>query len=72
MLREIIRTTQETFINPQITQHLNYLESELEKTLWFAGHEFTAADIQMSFPIEAAVARGGLNASRPRLMEFCV
>lgn len=67
----ITSRTKETFINPQITQHLNYLESELEKTLWFAGHEFTAADIQMSFPIEAAVARGGLNANRPRLMEFC-
>lgn len=67
----ITSRTKETFIIPQITQHLNYLESELEKTLWFAGDEFTAADIQMSFPIEAAVARGGLNASRPRLMEFC-
>lgn len=67
----ITRRTKEAFIMPQITQHLNYLESELEKTPWFAGDEFTAADIQMSFPIEAAVARGGLNASRPRLMEFC-
>ncbi len=69
--RMITSRTKETFINPQITQHLNYLESELEKTLWFTGHEFTAADIQMSFPIEAAVARGGLNVNRPRLMEFC-
>ncbi|MFB2839826.1 glutathione S-transferase [Floridanema evergladense] len=71
-IAHIITTrTKETFINPQIAQHLNYLESELGKTPWFAGNEFTAADIQMSFPIEAAVARGGLNASRPRLMEFC-
>ncbi len=69
--RMITSRTKETFIIPQITQHLNYLESELEKTLWFVGNEFTAADIQMSFPIEAAVARGGLNANRPRLMEFC-
>jgi glutathione S-transferase len=67
----ITRRTKEAFITPQITQHLNYLESELGKTLWFAGNEFTAADIQMSFPIEVAVARGGLNNSRPRLMEFC-
>jgi glutathione S-transferase len=29
------------------------------------------ADIQMSFPIEVVIARGGLDASRPRLMEFC-
>ena len=37
---------------------------------WFAGDEFTAADIQMSFPLEAAAARGGLDASRPKLMAF--
>jgi glutathione S-transferase len=67
----ITRRTKEAFITPQITQHLNYLELELGKALWFAGNEFTAADIQMSFPIEVAVARGGLNNSRPRLMEFC-
>jgi len=37
---------------------------------WFAGKEFSGADIQMSFPLEAAAARGGLNESRPRLMDF--
>ena len=37
---------------------------------WFAGAEFSAADIQMSFPLEAAAARGGLDASRPKLMGF--
>jgi glutathione S-transferase len=46
------------------------LESELADRDWFAGPEFTAADVQMSFPIEVAQARGGLDASRPRLMEF--
>ena len=37
---------------------------------WFAGNEFTAADIQMSFPLEAASQRAGLDASRPKLMAF--
>jgi glutathione S-transferase len=59
-----------TFINPQIELHLNYLESELENSLWFVGNEFTAADIQISFPLEAAAARAGLDASRPKLMDF--
>ena len=36
-----------------------YWEGELGKSEWFAGNEFTAADIQMSFPLEAAAARGG-------------
>jgi glutathione S-transferase len=59
-----------SFINPQIRQHLDYLEAELGKSPWFAGGEFSGADIQLSFPLEAASARGGLDASRPRLMEF--
>ena len=58
------------FITPQINNHLDFLESELAQRPWFAGSEFTAADIQMSFPIEAAAARGGLAADRPRLMDF--
>ena len=29
-----------------------------------------AADIQMSFPIEGAASRGGLDASRPKLLAF--
>jgi glutathione S-transferase len=59
-----------TFIEPQIKRHLDFMESELGKTAWFAGDTFSAADIQMSFPLEAAAARGGLNASRPKLMAF--
>ena len=58
------------FIDPQIVRHLDYLEEELGRHLWFAGGEFSAADIQLSFPLEAAAARGGLNESRPRLWTF--
>ncbi len=59
-----------SFITPQITQHLDYLEAELAKSAWFAGTEFTGADIQMSFALEAAEARAGLNDSRPHLMAW--
>ncbi|WP_319421520.1 glutathione S-transferase [Pleurocapsa sp. FMAR1] len=59
-----------TFIKPQITQNLDYLEAELKKNTWFAGDEFTAADIQLSFPLEAAAAYAGLDESRPQLMDF--
>jgi glutathione S-transferase len=58
------------FILPQIGQHLDFLEAELAGGPWFAGEQFSAADIQLSFPLEAAAARGGLDAGRPRLMEF--
>ncbi|WP_107873530.1 glutathione S-transferase [Pseudoduganella sp. UC29_71] len=59
-----------SYILPQIGQHLDYLEGELGKSEWFAGAEFSAADVQMSFPLEAAAARGGLARSRPKLMAF--
>jgi glutathione S-transferase len=58
------------FVEPQIALHLNYMEDELAKHPWFAGQAFTAADIQMSFPLEAAAARAGLDASRPMLWGF--
>lgn len=58
------------FIEPNIKAQLDYMEAELKKTTWFAGNEFTAADIQMSFPVEAAQARGGLDMMRPKLMGF--
>jgi glutathione S-transferase len=68
--RLIVSRVKSSFIEPQIAQHLDYMEAEIGKSTWFTGNEFTAADIQMSFPLEAAVARGGLNASRPKLMAF--
>jgi glutathione S-transferase len=58
------------FVDKQLTLHLNYLEAELATQPWFVGEQFTGADIMMSFPLEASVQRGGLNASRPRLMDW--
>jgi glutathione S-transferase len=59
-----------TFVLPNIERNLDFMESELRKAEWFAGNSFSAADIQMSFPLEAARMRGGLNESRPRLMAW--
>lgn len=70
IVRAIAHKAKSSFITPQINNHLDYLEAELGKSEWFAGAEFSAADIQMSFPLEAAAARAGLGASRPRLFAF--
>jgi glutathione S-transferase len=59
-----------SFISPQLKTHLDFMESELAKREWFAGDAFSGADIQMSFPLEAAASRGGLDASRPKLMAW--
>jgi glutathione S-transferase len=58
------------YVLPNIERHLDFMEAELGKNDWFAGPQFSAADIQMSFPLEASRARGGLDEKRPRLMGF--
>ncbi|HXF46420.1 MAG TPA: glutathione S-transferase [Burkholderiaceae bacterium] len=68
--RAIATRAKSSFIEPQIKLHLDYMESELGRSPWFAGDQFSAADIQMSFPLEAAAARGGLDARYPRLTAF--
>jgi len=68
--RAIAGRVKKAFIEPNIARQLDFMEAELGKSRWFAGDELTAADIQMSFPLEAAAARGGLDAKRPHLMAF--
>lgn len=68
--RMLARGAQKTFVDPQLKLHLDYLESQLADADYFAGDTLTAADIQMSFPLEAAASRAGLDASRPRLKAF--
>ena len=57
-------------IERMIAGHLDWLESELATRDWFAGDSFTAADIMMSFPLEAARARAGLGPERPNLVDW--
>jgi glutathione S-transferase len=68
--RAIAGRAKSSFVQPNIDRNLDFMEAELGKTEWFAGNTFTAADVQMSFPIEGAAARGGLDAKRPKLMAF--
>ncbi len=68
--KAIARKVKADFILPQIATHLDFMEDSLAQSLWFAGDTFSGADIQMSFPIEAAQARGGLDAKRPHLMAY--
>ena len=68
--RAIARRAKSSFVQPNVDRILDFMEGELGKSDWFAGTQFSAADVQMSFPLEAARARGGLDAKRPRLMSF--
>ncbi|MGH8124924.1 MAG: glutathione S-transferase [Rhodanobacteraceae bacterium] len=68
--RGISKQVLTTFVNPNIARQLDFMEDELGEHEWFAGSTFTAADVQMSFPLEAAAQRAGLDTSRPKLMAF--
>ncbi len=57
-------------VQKMLDVHLDWLETELANRDWFAGEEFSAADIMMSFPVEASRARGGLDARRPNLIDW--
>ena len=59
-------------VTPNLERQLGFMEQTLERTEWFAGAAFSAADIQMSFPVEAAAQRAGLgNGGRhPRLVAY--
>jgi glutathione S-transferase len=52
---------------PMVDVHLDYVEAQLAQRPWFAGSAFTAADIMMSFPLEAAAARANARGGRTSL-----
>jgi glutathione S-transferase len=67
IVKSVAQKARDGFIEPQLRNHLAYMESEMAGRSWFAGDAFSAADIQMSFPLEAFAARGGLDAGKPHL-----
>lgn len=70
MARGISRKVGAAMIDPQIANHLAYWEAELGKSEWFAGDRFTAADIMMSFPLEAAGSRAPYGPNMPKTKAF--
>lgn len=68
--RRIADKVDRTFTDAQLKLHRDYLESELGAHDWFVDDSFSIADIQLSFPVEAFAARGGLDDRYPRLKDF--
>jgi len=69
LVKAVMQTAQQRVSDPQIALHVNYWDEELSRSTWFAGEEFSAADIMMSFPLEAAASRAGAR-SRPMIASF--
>ncbi|MDZ5646225.1 glutathione S-transferase [Nitrospirillum sp. BR 11828] len=70
LARGIAAATQRVLVDPQLSLHADYWEGELAKRPWFAGDAFTAADIQMSYPLEAFAVRAGMVDAYPNIRSF--
>ena len=70
MVNAIAAKAQSGFVDPQLKSHIDYWDAELAKSEWFAGDAFTAADIMMSFPVEAGATRAFRREDKPRLAAF--
>ena len=55
---------------PNLKRQFDFIEAELGRSTWLAGDDLSGADIMMSFPLEAAKQRAGLDASHPKMLEF--
>lgn len=60
---------QKKYLDKQLQDHRQYLDDHLSRHAWFTGHSFSAADIQMSFPLEAMADRVGVEGF-PALQAF--
>lgn len=70
VVKAIAAKTLTGFVDPQLRAHVGFWEDELGRSEWFAGDQFTAADIMMSFPVEAGADRAFDAATQPRLKAF--
>lgn len=65
--RGIANKALDSFVSPNLSSNLDYVERHLSKNEWFAGEQMSLADFQMSFPLEAALQRGASAKSHPHL-----
>lgn len=68
--RGIVAKVRSGYLDPNLERNLAFMESSLAEADWFCGERMTAADIQMSFAVEAAAVRGNLRDNCPRLANF--
>lgn len=70
IVKGMVGKVRSLYIGPQIKLHYGFMDQELQKTPWFAGHQFTAADIQMSYPVDAGLSRGASAGQYPKVQDF--
>lgn len=72
IMKEISRNIHKMYINPQIHLNLNFLENKLKDNKWFAGDDFSVADIQLGFAIYSAQTLLKDQFNYPKLAQFLV
>ena len=70
VVKAIAAKVTDGYIAPNIRRQLEFMQGELGQRPWFAGAEFSAADVQMSYPLEAAAVRLGLEGRYPALADW--
>lgn len=70
VIKKVAQQAKKLLVVRQLVEYLDFIEGALKDSPWFAGDEISGADVMMIFPVEAAVARGGLDHQRPKLMDF--
>ena len=68
--RALCAKVQQQLIDPNVEAGLAYMEDHLGRHRWFAGEHLSMADFQMSFAVEAALARGGDESQWPHLVAY--
>jgi glutathione S-transferase len=68
--RGIVSKVRGGYLSPNIKRNLEHMNKTLGNSTWFCGNDMTAADIQMSFPVEAAAVRTDLEKEYPNLKSF--
>ena len=68
LVRRIAGAVQTGFVDPELIRNAAWWEAELTGRPWFCGADFTAADVMMSFPLEAFAARG--TGAGPRVRDW--
>ena len=68
--RALCAGVQQKLIQPNVQTALAFMENHLAQHRWFAGEHLSLADFQMSFAVEAALARGNTASAWPHLQAY--
>lgn len=69
-IKAVTSKVRSSYVTPNLEKTLAYIEEELGKSKWFAGDEFSAADIMMGYDMYALRSRGGLDDNYPNCQRW--